>query len=273
MMQAVDRHTVALRAKYAAIAQREEEAAGDGDEDTIAYSSLGLINTASSSSPASLTIPTLDNITTSTRHSMPDAATFPLEVDTELSTISLPIDASFDLVTLATADIAALPAFEAASLPSEEVGQAEPAEMGGVVDAGALAASVGALPEDPTTYDVEANMFLLSQVEAACLALCTHKVERAALQYDEVDGIIRRLDLHLKRFETKIRRSTRDVTAAPVDFRRKRAKLSRADVEDARDIRFQMQAELKKELGKQSSKSEGFVDSVEPKYCKCGVRA
>jgi hypothetical protein len=45
-----------------------------------------------------------------------------------------------------------------------------------------------------------------------------------------------------------------------------------ADVEDARDIRFQMQAELKKELGKQSSKSEGFVDSVEPKYCKCGVR-
>ena len=94
-------------------------------------------------------------------------------------------------------------------------------------------------------YDIEAaEMFLRAQRDEL-LRLSRAKQSLASDCYEGVDGHIRRLDVSLRKYETKLRKGTFDVTAQPVD--RRKGSETQWDSE-GRAMAAEVAAEMKTEL-------------------------
>ena len=135
-------------------------------------------------------------------------------------------------------------------------------------------------------YDIEAAEAYLRSLRDELLRLSRAKQSLASECYEGVDGHIRRLDVSLRKYETKLRKGTFDVSAQPVD--RRKAGETQWDPE-GRNMAAEVAAEQKAELDrlegtgggrKVKSKGEGGGGGGEagkggegglgePTYCLC----
>ena len=156
---------------------------------------------------------------------------------------------------------------------------AEPSIAATVPNAMSVKFGVGA------TYDIEAAETFLRAQRDELLRLSRAKQSLASECYDGVDGHIRRLDVSLRKYETKLRKGTFDITAQPVD--RRKGSEPQWDSE-GRTMAAEVAAEMKTELdrldgttggrrakgrseggagGAEGGKGEGGLG--EPTYCLC----
>ena len=136
-----------------------------------------------------------------------------------------------------------------------------------------------------SAYDIEAAEGFLRAQRDELLRLSRGKQTLGSECYEGVDGHIRRLDVSLRKYETKLRKGTFDVTAQPVD--RRKGSETQWDSEGrtmAAEVAAEMRTELERLEGKGGGRrpkardggtaggeggKEGGGALGEPTYCLC----
>ena len=162
-----------------------------------------------------------------------------------------------------TADPSSATTATSASLPasSSSFSSASPGDASSVAPSTAEQPPVSATPNAMSlqfgvgaAYDIEAAELHLRSQRDELLRISRAKQSLASECYEGVDGHIRRLDVSLRKYETKLRKGTFEVTAQPVD-RRKGAE-TQWDAE-GRTMAAEVAAELKSELDRQEGTGGG----------------
>jgi len=134
-------------------------------------------------------------------------------------------------------------------------------------------------------YQVDAAELRLRQEQEELLKLSRQKISFSSELYDSLDGHVRRLDASLKKYEAKLRKGGFEISAAPLDFRRRDKKNRAIGIggdPEAREIALRLEAEMRDDIergsssasereqeGAEAGSDKGSSHRSEPLYCTC----